>query len=333
MRIGDRELTGAPLLVAEIGNNHEGDPGVARELVEAAAAAGADAVKTQVFRTEGIVRRRDAARFAQLERFRLSDAVHEELAELARARGLLFIATPLDLDSAAFLAPQVDALKIASGDNDFIPLLDAVGAAGKPVLFSTGLSEMADVRATKQRLEVAGAAPGEIAVLHCVTAYPIAVERANLAAIGALSAELGCVVGYSDHTVGIETAVAAAALGARIVEKHFTLRHDFSAFRDHQLSADPADLMRLSAALRAVPGMLGEPGKRVLEEEQALLAPVRRSIAAARDLPAGHVVALDDLVWLRPRDGLEPGREAELVGRALARDVGDGESILLEDLR
>jgi sialic acid synthase SpsE len=312
MRIGDRELDGPPLLVAEIGNNHEGDPGVARELVEAAAAAGAGAVKTQVFRTEGIVRRRDAARFAQLERFRLPDTVHEELAALARARGLLFVATPLDLDSAAFLAPLVDAFKVASGDNDFLPLLDAVGRAGTPVLFSTGLSEMADVRATKARLEAAGAAPD---------------------AIAALAAELRCVVGYSDHTIGIETAVAAAALGARIVEKHFTLRHDFSDFRDHQLSADPVQLHRLADALRAVPGMLGEPVKRVLDEERALLAPVRRSIAAARDLPAGHVVALADLAWLRPRDGLEPGREDELVGRTLAREVAGGDSILLEDLR
>jgi N,N'-diacetyllegionaminate synthase len=332
VRIGDRELTGPPLLVAEIGNNHEGDAGVARELVEAAAAAGADAVKTQVFRTEGIVRRRDAARFAQLERFRLGDEVHEELAALARSRGLLFVATPLDLDSAAFLEPLVDALKIASGDNDFLPLLDRVAAAGKPVLFSTGLSEMGDVRATKARLEAGGLESDAIAVLHCVTAYPIAVERANLAAIGALAEELGCVVGYSDHTIGIETAVAAAALGARVVEKHFTLRHDFSEFRDHQLSADPAQLARLAEALRAVPGMLGEPVKRVLDEERALLAPVRRSIAAARDLPAGHVVSLGDLTWLRPRDGLEPGREGELVGRTLARDVGGGESILLEDL-
>jgi sialic acid synthase SpsE len=333
VRIGDRELTGPPLLVAEIGNNHEGDPGVARELVEAAAAAGADAVKTQVFRTEGFVRRRDAARFAQLERFRLPDAVHEELAVLARERGLLFVATPFDLDSVAFVRPLVDALKVASGDNDFLPLLDAVGRAGRPVLFSTGLSEMADVRATKARLESAGAAPDAIAVLHCVTAYPIAVERANLAAIGALASELRCVVGYSDHTIGIETSVAAAALGAQVVEKHFTLRHDYSDFRDHQLSADPAELRRLADALRAVPGMLGEPVKRVLDEERALLAPVRRSIAAARDLPAGHVVALGDLAWLRPRDGLEPGREGELVGRTLARDVAGGDSILLEDLR
>ncbi len=333
MRIGDREVTGAPLLVAEIGNNHEGDAGVARELVEAAAAAGADAVKTQVFRTEGIVRPRDKARFEQLERFRLPDSVHEELAALARARGLLFIATPLDLASAAFLAPLVDALKIASGDNDFLPLLDVVGAAGRPVLCSTGLSTMADVRAAKARLEAAGTAAEAIAVLHCVTAYPIAVERANLAAIGALAAELDCVVGYSDHTIGIETAVAAAALGAQIVEKHFTLRHDFSAFRDHQLSADPAELRRLADALRAVPGMLGDAVKQVLEEERALLAPVRRSIAAVRDLPAGHVVAPEDLTWLRPRDGLEPGREDELVGRRLATDVAGGDSIRLEHLR
>ncbi len=332
MRIGDTEIGAPPLLVAEIGNNHEGDPGVARELVEAAADAGAGAVKTQVFRTEGLVRRRDAARFAQLEGYRLPDEVHVELAELARARGLLFLSTPLDLVSAASLEPLVDAFKIASGDNDFLPLLDAVGVTGKPVVFSSGLSDLEGVRATCARLESAGTPAAEIAVLHCVTAYPIALERANLAAITGLSEGVDCLVGYSDHTLGVVASVAAAALGAVIVEKHFTLRHDFSDFRDHQLSADPPELRRLAEALVATPGMLGEPTKQVLEEERALMEPVRRSIAAARDLPAGHTVALEDLTWLRPRDGLEPGREAELVGRTLGRAVGGGESILLEDL-
>jgi len=332
MRIGDRHVGGAPLLVAEIGNNHEGDPGVARELVEAAADAGAGAVKTQVFRTEGLVRPRDADRFAQLEGYRLADSVHEELAELARERGLLYLSTPLDLASAAFLEPLVDAYKVASGDNDFVPLLDALGATGKPTIFSSGLSDLDRVRATGARLVAAGTPPGELAVLHCVTAYPIALERANLAAITALRAELDWEVGYSDHTLGIVAPVAAAALGASIVEKHFTLRHDFSDFRDHQLSADPAELRRLAEALAATPGMVGDPAKRVLEEEQALLAPVRRSIAAGRDLPAGHVLELSDLAWLRPRDGLEPGREDELVGRELVRPVGGGESILPDDL-
>ncbi len=154
----------------------------------------------------------------------------------------------------------------------------------------------------------------------------------NLATIPTLARELGCTVGYSDHTLGNDACVAAVAVGARILEKHFTLDHDQSDFRDHKLSADPAELRDLVARVALVQTLLGSPEKAVQAPEAELEQAVRRSIAAARDLPSGHALAFEDLAWLRPRDGLAPGQEDLLIGRTLRRDVPAGESILEEDV-
>ena len=335
MRIGDRDLHDGVLVVAEIGNNHEGDPGVARELVHEAVAAGAHAVKLQVFEPDLFVRRRDEERHAQLSRFRLAPEVVEELAALAGELGAPFIATPLDLESAGRLESLVDAYKVASGDNDFWPLLDRIAATGKPVIISSGLVDLEGIRRSKEFVEDCWRqrdVEQELAVLHCVTSYPAEPADSNLAAIPALAEELGCVVGYSDHTIGNEACVLAAALGARILEKHFTLRHDFSDFRDHQLSADPAELRDLVMRVEAALELAGMPEKAVQPSEASLATAVRRSIAAAADLPAGRQIEESDLVWLRPRDGLAPGQEDQLVGRVLRRDLAAGESILPEDV-
>jgi sialic acid synthase SpsE len=339
VRIGDADTRERVLVVAEIGNNHEGDPGVARDLIEAAADAGAHAVKLQVFETGRFVRRRDEARFRQLSSYQLSRAEVERLAARARDLGVLFIATPFDLGSAAFLEPLVDAYKIASGDNDFWPLIDAVVDTGKPVIASTGMLDLEGTVALADRVRARGAEP---ALLHCVSAYPAGPERLNLAVIPFLEERLGCTVGYSDHALGLEAAVAAAGVGARIIEKHFTLRHDFSDFRDHQLSAEPGELRELvrrvvdpeppDAGDASVRAMLGHAEKLVQADEEANSVAARRSIAAAGALPRGHTVRAEDLVWLRPRDGLAPGDEHLLVGRALTRDVPEGESILATDV-
>lgn len=335
MKIGSRDLEQGVLVVAEIGNNHEGDPGVARELIHAAVDAGAHAVKLQVFEPDLFVRRSDEARHAQLSRFRLPHEVIEELAALAGELGVPLIATPLDLESAARLEPLVDAFKVASGDNDFWPLLDRIAATGKPVIISSGLVDTGGIKLAKDFVEERWRDLGveqELAVLHCVTSYPVEPAEANLAAIPVLAAELGCPVGYSDHTIGNDACVLAAALGARILEKHFTLRHDFSDFRDHQLSADPDEMRDLVARVEAARELLGRPEKTVQPGEASLAPAVRRSIAAAADLRAGHRIEEGDLVWLRPRDGLAPGQENELLGRDLRRDVAAGESILPEDV-
>jgi N,N'-diacetyllegionaminate synthase len=330
MRIGSVDTDERVLVVAEVGNNHEGDPEVARELVRRAADAGAHGVKFQTFRASGLVRARDEARFRQLSGYELEPAVVAELAELAHSLGLLFMSTPLDLPSVELLEPLVDAYKIASGDNDFFPLLDRVGGVGKPVVVSTGLVDLSGVRAAKAAVEAKGA---EVAVLHAVTAYPAPAAAVNLAAIPTLARELRCTVGYSDHTLGSDACVAAVAVGARILEKHFTLDHDQSDFRDHKLSADPGEMRALVERVALVETLLGSPEKAMQAAEADLAPAVRRSIAAARDLPEGHVVGPEDLAWLRPRDGLAPGEEGRLLGRELRRDVPMGESILEDDVR
>jgi sialic acid synthase SpsE len=335
MRIGPFDTAEQVIVVAEIGNNHEGDPEVAAELVRAAAGAGAHAVKFQTIVPERLVRPADAARIEQLRRFQLPLAELERLAGLAREQGLAFMTTPFDPDTVADVEPLVDALKVASGDNDFVPLLERVAETGKPVVISAGLAGVEVMRAARDLVQGRWRGAGvdqELAILHCVSAYPLPPEQANLAAIPFLAAELGTTIGWSDHTIGIEASVAAVALGARIVEKHLTLRHDFSDFRDHQLSAEPADLAELVRRIESVSAMVGEPGKPVQPAEADAAPAIRRSIAAAGDLAEGHVIRRDDLAWLRPRDGgLPPGSEDELIGRRLTRAVARGESLLPAD--
>lgn len=330
MRIGGWDTTVRPLVIAEIGNNHEGDVEVAAQILDAAADAGAGAVKLQTFDVRWFVRPSEPDRLERYGGFQLTPDEVRSLAERAHSRGVLFLSSPLDLGSVDLLEPLVDAYKVASGDNDFWPLLERIGATGKPVVLSAGLVDVAGVQAAKAALEAAGS--GEVAVLHCVTAYPAPPASVNLAAMATLREAVGGTVGYSDHTLGLDACAAAAALGAEILEKHVTLRHDYSDFRDHQLSADPAELAELVRRVGEVRTLVGEPGKAPQPEEEALRAAVRRSIVAAGDFEAGHVLAPGDLTWLRPRDGLAPGQEDRLIGRALRRAVTFGETIRAEDV-
>jgi len=335
MNIGRVSLKEKVLVVAEIGNNHEGDFEVARELVKRAADAGVDAVKFQTFDTDHYVSRTDRARHARLRSFELSHAQFEELAQLARSLGLLFISTPFDLRSAEFLQGIVDAFKIASGDNTFYPLLARVAKSGKPMVVSTGLADLDGVERTVafiRRQWQAHGIEGQLALLHCVSAYPVPPEQANLLAIRTLAERFDCEVGYSDHTIGIEAAVLAVALGARVIEKHFTLEKRYSDFRDHQLSADPSEMKELVEKVALASRLLGSPDKRVQPCEADGVQTLRRSIVAARDLPKGHRLSAADLTWLRPAGGLVPGQEHELVGKALRRDVTFGELLRQADV-
>ena len=334
MRINDADTDQRVLVIAEVGNNHEGDESVAERLVREAAAAGADAVKFQTFRTEHYVSASDADRFARLKSFELGFDAFERLATLARSLGLAFISTPFDLESATFLGEVADAVKIASGDNAFFPLIDAVAATGKPMLVSTGGSDLARTSAAvdtvRQRWD--GADHG-LAVLHCVSSYPTPPDEANVAAVATIAdAFPGVTPGYSDHTTGVDAAVLAVAVGARVIEKHFTLDHAFSDFRDHLLSAEPAELSELVERIRSTETLLGSGEKEIQPSEAASLDAIRRSIVASRDLPAGHVLALADLTWIRPAGGLDPGNEDQLIGKTLNRPVAFGERLLPNDL-
>jgi sialic acid synthase SpsE len=335
MRIGHVDTDREVLVIAEIGNNHEGSLPLAEELVRRAAAAGAHAVKFQTYRTEEFVSRRDEARFRRLKSFELSPDSFGRLAALARQLGLLFLSTPLDLPSVEVLAPLVGALKIASGDNTFYPLLEAAARTGLPIILSGGLADAEQLAFSKGVVGRAWAERGcrqELAVLHCVTAYPVEPAQANLGAIRTLAERLRCTVGYSDHTLGIEAPVLAIAAGARIVEKHFTIDHHYSDFRDHQLSADPGELVELVRRVRLAATLVGDGRKVAQPCEQGIEQAVRRSIAARRDLPPGTVLAWDDLAWLRPAGGLPPGKEDLVLGRCLRQAIPAGHPITVEAL-
>lgn len=323
-------------VIAEVGNNHEGDMDAARELVDRAAETGVDAVKFQTFIAEKFSSSSDAARFARLKQFQLSFDDFTELADRARKNGLKFISTPLDLESARFLATTVDAIKIASGDNTFWPLIECCAESGKPMIVSTGISGQAEIQEAVDRVSAVWRANGaneDLALLHCVVSYPAPPDQANLGAIKTLSGTFpGQTVGYSDHTMGLDAAVAAVAMGARVIEKHFTLANDYSDFRDHQLSANPGDMSELVRRIRAVEAMAGDGALGCLDCERDLVTPVRRSIAAARDLPAGHVVETADLMWIRPGGGIAPGRETDVLNHRLTRAVSSGEIFNAHDL-
>lgn len=329
MLIGQADTRQQVAIVAELGNNHEGDASVARELVHAAAAAGADAVKFQAIEPDELVHPDETARLAQLERFRLAPEQYAELAQLAHSLGIGFVCTPFSLPAVEWLTPLVDVFKIASGDNDYVALLQRVAASGRPVVVSSGMTDPAGIRSAKDIVLGAGAA--ELAVLHCVSAYPAPASAARLATIPVLAHELGCTVGYSDHTLGIEACITAVALGARILEKHFTLSHDFSDFRDHQLSAEPAELRELVERVAEVQQLVGSPREAaVLPEEEAVAAAARRSAVAACDLGRGAVLREGDVRFLRPAGPVGPA--VELVGRSLQRDVRQGERLTPDDL-
>jgi sialic acid synthase SpsE len=334
LKIGSIDLDREVLVIAEIGNNHEGQFDLACEMIGLAAEAGAGAVKFQTIVPDRLVSVAQKERIQQLERFRFTYDQFRALSLVAEREGVLFLSTPFDLESARFLNDLVPAFKIASGDNNFFPLIDVVARTGKPILLSAGLADLDDLKVSVERIRAAwrsAGVHGDLAVLHCVVSYPTPPADAHLRAILALR-ELGVTVGYSDHTLGIEAAVLAVALGARVIEKHFTINKQQSSFRDHQLSADPAEMKELVRRVRDADVLLGSPGKHVTASERDVLEKVRRSIVAARDLGEGHVVAPEDLGWVRPGHGLAPGQEHRLVGRRLRRAISRGDAILAADV-
>lgn len=336
MKLGKLDSNQRVLVIAEIGNNHEGSFTRAEEMLGRAAEAGADVVKFQTFIPELFISATDTARRERLGGFQLSFEQFAKLATLAADCGVEFLSTPLDMESFRFLDGISPAFKIASSDSTFLPLLDAAARTAKPVILSTGLADHALIEQAIARFETGwkqAGKRGELALLHCVVAYPTPPDQANVGAIATLArAYPGCTVGYSDHTLGIEATVLSVAAGARIVEKHFTLDKNFSDFRDHQLSADPADLKRMVERIREAEILLGTGSKAPQQAELAIESAVRRSIAAGVDLPAGTVLTAEQLTWVRPSGGFAPGREAELVGRRLARAYARGEVIDAADL-
>ena len=326
MKIGPSDLSEKVFLVAEIGNNHEGNYDLAERMISEAAASGADAVKFQTIVPERLVSRDEIARRETLRKFQFTRSQFESLKCRADRESVQFLSTPFDLEAVAWLNELVPAFKIASGDNTFYPLIDAVAATGKPVILSTGLLDMSGAGEVRdyllQKWSSLGTGDPGLALLHCVVSYPTPDTSAELRAIASLCQLENITPGYSDHTLGIDACILAVALGARIIEKHFTFDKARSTFRDHQLSADPADFRLMVDGIRRAERMIGQGTAAPLLDN----APhVRRSIAACRELHAGETVRMADLAWLRPASGFPPGCEEKVIGRRLAVTVGDGE--------
>lgn len=342
MLIGQRVIGSGSnvFVIAEIGINHDGSVSQAEKLIDAAAECGADAVKFQSYRVDRLlipsreryVQQSDGSESAyqMLRRCELSWESQEKLKKCADARGIMFLSTPFDEESADFLdSIGVPAFKIASADITHVPLLRHVASKGKPVLLSTGMSFLSEVADAVYNLRSFGAK--EILLMHCVSAYPASPQHMNLRALQTLQSYFELSVGLSDHSEGILIPLIAVALGAVLVEKHFTLDKNAPG-PDHKASMDPNDLKTLVKNLRDVEASLGDGRKRPsdVEEESRLFG--RRSIVAAVDIRAHETIAQWMLTFKRPGSGLEPRNCEKLIGMTARRNIGKDTILQWEDV-
>jgi N,N'-diacetyllegionaminate synthase len=330
-------------VIAEAGVNHNGDVALAKRLLDVAADAGANAVKFQSFHAENIASN-EAPKAAyqiastgsketqreMLERLELTRAGHEELTRHASARGIIFCSTPFDLASVDLLEElRVPFFKVASGELTHVPLLRRIARSGKPLVVSTGMSELQEVESALGTLRDAGAR--HIALLHCLSEYPAPSAEANLRAMATMRERFGTPVGYSDHTVGIEVAVAAVALGASILEKHLTLDRSMPG-PDHLASLEPDEFFELVREVRSVESALGDGIKRPGKSEMANRVIARRSVFTAVAVANGTVLTPEMLTCKRPDDGIPASQFDAVVGRRARRDLGPGQKLSWEQL-
>ena len=332
------------LVIAEAGVNHNGDLATARRLVDCAVEAGADLVKFQTFKAEKIAT--DTARRANyqarneggtkadsqlemLKRLELSEADHAKLIEHCEARGIGFFSTGFDLDSLDFLnGLGFEQFKVPSGEITNLPYLRRVASFGKEIILSTGMASLGDIEAAIEAIEAAGLRRERIIALHCTTEYPAPFDEVNLLAMNTIGQAFGVRVGYSDHTQGIEVSLAAVALGARVIEKHFTLDRSLPG-PDHAASIEPDELSALVRGIRRIEQALGQPQKRRTASEASNVAVARKSIVAARPIAAGEIFSEKNLTVKRPGTGISPMRWDEVIGGAAPRDFISDEEINL----
>lgn len=332
------------LVIAEAGVNHNGGLDMAKRLVDAAADAGADLVKFQTFKADKIAS--GAAKKASyqarneggteadsqlemLKRLELSEADHAALIDHCATRGIGFFSTGFDLDSLDFLnGLGFDQFKVPSGDITDLPYLRRVAGFGKDIILSTGMASMGDIEAAIEAIEAAGLPRERITVLHCTTEYPAPFDEVNLHAMNTIGRAFGVRVGYSDHTQGIEVSLAAVALGATVIEKHFTLDRTLPG-PDHAASLEPDELTALVQGIRRIEKALGQPEKRRTASEAGNVAVARKSIVAARAIAAGELFSDANLTTKRPGTGISPMRWDEVTGRAAPRDFAPDEEIHL----
>lgn len=328
------------IIIAEAGVNHNGSFELAKKMVDAAKEAGVDYVKFQTFNPEKLVSKyaekaeyqketteSDETQLQMLQKLTLTEDNFLSLLDYCSEVGIGFISTPFDLDSIAFLETfDMDFWKVPSGEVTNLPYLEAIARTKRKVVISTGMCDMNEIQDAIQVLEKNGTT--DITLLHCNTQYPTPYEHVNLSAMNSIRDALHKEVGYSDHTQGIEVPIAAVAMGATVIEKHFTLDKNMEG-PDHKASLNPAELQQMVVAIRNIEQAIGNGLKEPSSSEMANKAVARKSIVASRSIKQGELFSEDNLTTKRPGTGISPMRWYEVVGKVAPRDFSEDEIIEL----
>lgn len=327
------------LVIAEAGVNHNGSLEIAKKMADVARECGADIVKFQTFQVRKLTSRfaqmaeyqkenigRTESQADMLDRLVLTEDAFRELAAYCGQIGIQFLSTPFDIESVHFLNGLQDIWKIPSGEITNYPYLVEIAQTGKQIILSTGMATLEEVEAAVQVLQENGA--GEISLLHCTTEYPTPYEAVNLRAMFTLQERFHCTVGYSDHTQGIEVPIAAVAMGAQIIEKHFTLDRNMEG-PDHKASLEPPELTAMVHGIRHIEQALGDGRKAPVACERKNMEIARKSIIANRDIRQGEVFTVENITTKRPGNGISPMRWKEVLGTKAIRDFKEDELIEL----
>lgn len=321
-------------IIAEAGVNHNGCVKTARKMVDEAVKAGADAIKFQTFKAENFVTKSagkaeyqvkdgssSESQFEMIKRLELGAEEHKELQGYCLSKKIDFLSTPFDLDSMEFLnSLGVPLFKIPSGEITNLPYLRKIGSYGKKIILSTGMSDLSEINDTLQIILQAGCKPSEVTLLHCNTEYPTPMEDVNLSAMKTIKEAFADVnIGYSDHTLGIEISIAAAALGASVIEKHFTLNRSLPG-PDHAASLEPAELSAMVKAIRNVELARGDGIKTPSPSEKKNIAVARKSIVAAKKIYRTDIITEDMITAKRPGNGISPMRWDDVIGKKADKD-------------
>lgn len=333
-------MSGRTLIIAEAGVNHNGEIELAKKLIDIAVDAGADIVKFQTFKAKNLVSKsakkadyqitntkNDDSQFSMLKKLELSHEAHYELKDYCSNKGIQFLSTPFDVDSLKFLIEfGIDTIKVPSGEITNLPFLKLLASYNKNVIMSSGMANMEEIKDAVKILVESGTKSEKITLLHCNTEYPTPYEDVNLRAMQTIAVETHLKVGYSDHTQGIEVPIAAVALGAQVIEKHFTLSRSLEG-PDHLASLEPNELKAMVQAIRNIEKAIGNQEKLPSQSERKNIAIARKSIHYGSDLKKGHIIREVDLVMKRPGDGISPMLYERFIGKVLTKDVREDEQL------
>jgi N,N'-diacetyllegionaminate synthase len=331
------------LIIAEAGVNHNGDINLAKKLIDAAAEAGVDYVKFQTFKATKLVSR-DArkadyqnrntndfieSQLEMLQKLEISESHHYELVDYCKTKSIKFLSTAFDLESLDFLKKLgIDLFKIPSGELTNLPYLEKVSSIADSIILSTGMSTLTEI---EESVSILRANPNaQISILHCNTDYPTPFSDVNLLVMNTLKEHFNTPVGYSDHTIGIEVPIAAVALGATIIEKHFTLDRKMEG-PDHAASIEPDELKQMVIAIRNIEKALGNEVKQPTTSEKKNIYIARKSIHLSRPMNSGEILTKEDFEMLRPGDGISPMKYHELIGRKLIKSLPKGQKLSFQD--